>query len=178
MTHLRRAAARDVAAIAAIQRAVRLGAREKAEAARAGFLATDFSETDYARLVAWADHVYVAEGAGGIDAFVLAYTSERIDDEDPVSAATLERLSGPFVYIKQVGVRPEAQRRGLARRLYDHLRAAAGNQPCAAAIVLDPPNEASSAFHRSMGFRRAFDVDSPDGRGRALWCDDPADRLA
>lgn len=172
MSSIRRATQEDVAAIAAIQDAVRLGGPGRA-AVRSGFLASDFTEADYARFVARADHVYVAEGASGIDAFVLAYSSERIDDEDEVSVAILERMGRPFLYIKQVGVRPDAQRRGLAGRLYRHLRAAAGGEVCAAAIVLDPPNEASTAFHRRMGFRCVFDVDSPDGRGRAIWSDAP-----
>lgn len=173
MSAIRRATPADVAAIAAIQDIVRLGERETAEAARAGFLATDFTEADYARLVTWADHVYVVEGPGGLEAFLLAYRGERIGADDVVGTAIRERIKQPFLYIKQVAVRPDAQRQGLARRLYEHLRAVAPGRPFAAAIVIDPPNDASSAFHERLGFRRVFDVASPDGRGRAIWSDAP-----
>lgn len=55
-------------------------------------------------------------------------------------------------YVHLVGVRSAYRRRGLARRLYDHFGEFARGRDCTELkAVTTPGNEASIAFHRSLG---------------------------
>jgi predicted GNAT superfamily acetyltransferase len=60
-----------------------------------------------------------------------------------------------FVYIDRIIVLSSARGRGIARLLYDDLLAAArnaGHDRVVCEVNIDPPNLASEAFHRTMGF--------------------------
>ena len=60
-----------------------------------------------------------------------------------------------FVYVDRVAVTQSARGRGLARRLYEDLMAAAradGHKIVCAEVYFDPPNPQSDAFHEAMGF--------------------------
>jgi predicted GNAT superfamily acetyltransferase len=62
-----------------------------------------------------------------------------------------------FVYVDRVIVAPEARGFGLALHLYDHLfeRARAARiDTVTCEVNLDPPNPASMALHRKLGFLR------------------------
>lgn len=156
---LRPATLDDVEAILALQESTRL--------------VSGFTHADYAEFVKRADHFYVLEAEGRIAAFVLGYSSERIGKAEVVNGRIRERVDRPFVLIKQVAVTRSHARRGLARRLYDRVRVEAAERPRYAAIVLDPPNEASVAFHERLGFRKAFELDAPDGSRRGIWTAPP-----
>jgi uncharacterized protein len=60
-----------------------------------------------------------------------------------------------FLYVDRVVVASHARGRGLARRLYDALIAAAartGHARIVCEVNIDPPNPASDAFHAALGF--------------------------
>jgi predicted GNAT superfamily acetyltransferase len=58
-----------------------------------------------------------------------------------------------FVYVDRIAVHPRAQGRGIGRAFYERVFAAAGAAPVVCEVNLMPPNPASRAFHRRMGFR-------------------------
>jgi predicted GNAT superfamily acetyltransferase len=63
-----------------------------------------------------------------------------------------------FVYIDRIIVSQSARGHGIARRLYDDLLAAAKQADfnlVVCEVNIDPPNPASEAFHKAMGFTKA-----------------------
>jgi hypothetical protein len=66
-----------------------------------------------------------------------------------------------FLYVDRVVVSPEARGRGHARRLYDHLSVLAGSRPLCCEVNIVPPNEASLAFHETLGFESCGEADDP-----------------
>lgn len=74
-----------------------------------------------------------------------------------------------FLYVDRVVVAAEARGQGLGRRLYADVFAAAGPDPVACEVNIDPPNPVSEAFHAAMGFVPVGTA-SRDGRTvRYLW---------
>ncbi|APP76115.1 GNAT family N-acetyltransferase [Xanthomonas vesicatoria] len=72
-----------------------------------------------------------------------------------------------FVYVDRIVIAARAQRRGLAAQLYDDLirSARAAAQPRVVCEVnLRPPNPASLAFHRQLGFVPVGDAVLANGK--------------
>ena len=60
--------------------------------------------------------------------------------------------TAPVAYVKFVGVRRSYQKRGIARRLYEHFVKYAKTQGCKELkAITSPTNKVSIAFHRSIG---------------------------
>jgi GNAT superfamily N-acetyltransferase len=81
-------------------------------------------------------------------------TAYVIKDGDTVAAYLFGFLSQTraAAYVKFVGVRRAYRRRGLARRLYDHLIAYAKTQNCTEIRAITSPTNADSiAFHQALG---------------------------
>lgn len=74
------------------------------------------------------------------------------------------RFSG-FVYIDRVIVAPQAQRRGVASRLYQDLESWARTRAplVACEVNLQPPNPGSLAFHVRRGFRQVGTQQTDNG---------------
>jgi uncharacterized protein len=96
---------------------------------------------------------HVGLSARGRDAFLIAL------DQSAVSASPnfqwFKSRYERFVYIDRVIVAPERRGRGIARKLYQALLAAAaraGHSLVGCEVNLDPPNPASDAFHEALGF--------------------------
>jgi len=93
------------------------------------------------------------EGPGGRDGFLIA-----MDQDAPYQSLNylwFKQRYPRFAYVDRVIVAPEAQGRGVARRLYGELferSRRAGHEMVGAEIVAEPPNVASDAFHASLGF--------------------------
>lgn len=103
-----------------------------------------------ARLVAEA---FIARRAGAADALLLAFDQDA--DYDSVNYLWFRGRFDRFVYVDRVVVADAARGRGLARRLYDDLFAAAraaGHARIVCEVNSDPPNPASDAFHAALGF--------------------------
>jgi uncharacterized protein len=91
--------------------------------------------------------------AGGAEAFLLAVDQ----DADYMSPNFLWfRTRYPrFVYIDRVIVAASQRQKGWGRRFYGGLfeaAAAAGHTVVACEVNSEPPNPASDAFHRALGF--------------------------
>ena len=102
------------------------------------------------RLVAEA---FVARRVGVADALLLAFDQDA--DYDSVNFLWFRERFARFVYVDRVVVADAARGRGLARRLYDDLFAAAraaGHARIVCEVNSDPPNPASDAFHAALGF--------------------------
>jgi predicted GNAT superfamily acetyltransferase len=102
------------------------------------------------RLVAEA---FVARRVGVADALLLAFDQDA--DYDSVNFLWFRERFDRFVYVDRVVVADAARGRGLARRLYDDLFAAAraaGHARIVCEVNSDPPNPASDAFHAARGF--------------------------
>ena len=80
------------------------------------------------------------------------------DERAPMTARTFAGLRNAIhasVDVDRVAVTERARGRGLARRLYEDLIAAAradGHRVVCAEVYFEPPNPQSDAFHEVMGF--------------------------
>lgn len=96
---------------------------------------------------------FVARRVGLADALLLAFDQDA--DYDSVNFLWFRARFDRFVYVDRVVVADAARGRGLARRLYDDLFAAAraaGHARIVCEVNSDPPNPASDAFHAALGF--------------------------
>ncbi len=103
------------------------------------------------QLVASAFH---ARRIGTVDAFLIAFDQDAAYDS-PNFLWFRERYPR-FVYVDRIAVAASARGRGLARRLYEDLFAAAeqaGHGVVTCEVNAEPPNPASDAFHAALGFR-------------------------
>ena len=77
-----------------------------------------------------------------------------------------------FVYIDRIIITEDARGQGLARLMYEDLFAeskAAGHVRVLCEVNIDPPNEGSLAFHRSMKFLALADVVLKGGSKRVRY---------
>ncbi|PZR32472.1 GNAT family N-acetyltransferase [Caulobacter segnis] len=96
---------------------------------------------------------FVARRVGVADALLLAFDQDA--DYDSVNYLWFRDRFDRFVYVDRVVVADAARGRGLARRLYDELFAAAraaGHARIVCEVNSEPPNPASDAFHAALGF--------------------------
>jgi predicted GNAT superfamily acetyltransferase len=107
---------------------------------------------------------HVGLSARGRDAFLIAL------DQDAISASPnfqwFKSRYKKFVYVDRVIVAPKRRGRGVARKLYDDLFAAAvhaGHGLIGCEVNLDPPNPASDAFHEVLGFTEVGRATLPGG---------------
>ena len=94
-----------------------------------------------------------ARTAGVAQALLIAL--DQTADYDNPNFAWLAARYPRFVYIDRIVVATTAQGRGVARQLYAALIAharAQGHTHLVCEINTDPPNPASVAFHRALGF--------------------------
>ncbi|WP_343041823.1 GNAT family N-acetyltransferase [Streptomyces typhae] len=133
-----------------------------------GFLVSAYAETDYRGWLGSAEHFYVAVKGGQLLAFLLAYSSDRVEPDEWLNRRIKTAL-GSFLVIKQICVSREAARTGLASMLYHHVLDQWDESPVIAAVVNDPPNDASAHFHNKLGFRELTRLVPPDGLPRVVW---------
>ncbi|RFA27281.1 hypothetical protein CAI21_14655 [Alkalilimnicola ehrlichii] len=136
---------------------------------RHGFLVSNFSETAYREFIDRADHFYVIDGDKGVEAFILAYSSECIKTDAKVDMAAKAHHPTGFILIKQICVSPSAGGKGYGRTLYDWVREQSGGRAQYAAIVLEPYNAPSIRFHEKLGFHKVLEVVAADGMPRGVW---------
>lgn len=164
-----RAREAHVEAIVALAESRRLsGAEDPLTAGRDGFLVSDYTEHNYRDRLTTAEHFYVALKGGDVIGFLLAYSDERIEPDEWLNHRIKTTL-GSFLVIKQICVAREAARQGVASRLYHHVLEQWNGSPVIAAVVSEPPNEASTLFHRKLGFEELTRLTPPDGRERMVW---------
>jgi predicted GNAT superfamily acetyltransferase len=163
-----RATREHVPRILELARSRSLEGADPAVASRDGFLVSGYTEEVYqARLVS-AEHFYVAVKGTDVLGFLLAYSDEQIEPDEWLNHRIKTTL-GSFLVIKQVCVARDAARQGVASRLYHHVLEQWTSSPVIAAVVSEPPNEASTLFHRKLGFEELTRLRPPDGRLRVVW---------
>jgi hypothetical protein len=106
----------------------------------------------------------------GMRGFLLALDQDAAYDNQNFHwfRARFER----FVYIDRVIIAKDARGQGLARLMYEDLFAsakAAGHVRVVCEVNIDPPNEGSLAFHRSMEFVALADVVLKGGSKRVRY---------
>jgi ribosomal protein S18 acetylase RimI-like enzyme len=101
--------------------------------------------------VHFADSSFAAEEKGELVGFLCGLRSQTFSDE---------------AYVHFVGVDPAQRGRGIARTLYERFFEAVAPRGIVRAVT-SPVNEASVAFHRTIGFEVDRIDESYDGRGEA-----------
>jgi len=115
--------------------------------------AVELSWLEPGRLAHLVAEAFVARRVGVADALLLTF-DQAADYDSPNFLWFRERYDA-FVYVDRIVVADGARGRGLARRLYDDLFAAAraaGHTRIVCEVNSDPPNPASDAFHAVLGF--------------------------
>jgi len=115
--------------------------------------AVELSWLEPERLAHLVAEAFVARRVGVADALLLTF--DQAADYDSPNFLWFRERYGAFVYVDRVVVADGARGRGLARRLYDDLFAAAkaaGHERIVCEVNSDPPNPASDAFHATLGF--------------------------
>lgn len=164
------AARSDLEAIFAIADAWKI---TKVKNLEGGFLVSDFSLEDYRAAFDQGCDFFVARQDNEIVAFLYGYGSDHIPASDVVNGLVKANMYDDFFLIKQICIKQNRQNAGqAASRLYDHVKAF--GTPVAAAIIMDPLNQRSIAFHERKGFKKILEVDAPkdfDGveRVRGIW---------
>ncbi|MEU1803943.1 GNAT family N-acetyltransferase [Streptomyces sp. NPDC019937] len=133
-----------------------------------GFLVSAYTDADYRSRLTTAEHFYVAVKGGQVLAFLLAYSSDRVEPDEWLNRRIKTAL-GDFLVIKQICVAREAARAGIASMLYYHVLDQWNESPVIAAVVNDPPNDASARFHHKLGFQELTRMTPPDGLPRVVW---------
>ncbi|WP_309500430.1 GNAT family N-acetyltransferase [Streptomyces shenzhenensis] len=163
-----RATQEHVPKILELARSRSLQGADPAAASQEGFLVSEYTEEVYRAQVVRAEHFYVAVKGSDVLAFLLAYSDERIEQDEWLNRRIKTTL-GSFLVIKQVCVARDAARQGVASLLYHHVLEQWTSSPVIAAVVSEPPNQASTRFHRKLGFEELTRLRPPDGRLRTVW---------
>jgi len=125
---------------------------------------------ELSRLLALSGFHRVARKNGTVIGYMFSFPSESFyDGEEFVFFHQLARA--PFVYVDQLGISPEHQRRGIGQLFYSTLRHEAshvGAQSICCEVNLAPPNPASLNFHYQLGFVEIASLHVTDGRTVAL----------
>lgn len=115
--------------------------------------AVELSLLDSAGLERLVGAAFVARRVGLADALLITFDQDA--DYDSPNFLWFRDRYERFVYVDRVVTAEAARGRGLARALYGDLIAqarAAGHQLIVCEVNADPPNPASEAFHRGLGF--------------------------
>jgi len=107
------------------------------------------------KLAALIRGAFWARRIGGVEAFILAFDQDS--DYRGENFLWFKARYARFVYVDRIVVAAGARGRGLARRLYEDVFAAAvqARQSLVVCEVnTEPPNAESDAFHASFGFEQ------------------------
>ncbi|MEO7351102.1 MAG: GNAT family N-acetyltransferase [Marmoricola sp.] len=121
-------------------------------------LLAPMDETRLIALLGVAGSAEVIDVDGGFAGFVLTFAAGSAYDGENFAWFT-ERYED-FCYLDRVVIHADFRRRGLGSMVYDELESSCGKPVFALEVNLDPPNEASLAFHRARGFAEVGQRDS------------------
>lgn len=113
-------------------------------------LLSPMDEAQLVTLQAEADTAHVIDVEGTFAGFVLTFAAGSAYDGE--NFAWFTDLLDDFCYLDRVVIHEDFRRRGLGTQVYDELESSCGRPVFALEVNLDPPNEASLAFHRARGY--------------------------
>lgn len=121
-----------------------------------------------ARLRGWTDRADIIVCDGQTAGFVLVFGPGTAYDSANYRWFS-QRYSDGFAYLDRIVVDDRFRRRGLASAVYDQVEeaAAAAYGRLVLEVNLEPPNEASLAFHRGRGYQEVGTL-GPDGHRVSL----------
>ena len=124
-----------------------------------GFLASkDLSEETYNKIINNYDYCYVCESENKVIGFLIASSIDLIDKASEIYPFLLKKSSlNNFIYIFQIGVDINFQRKGIGKMLYNKLFDDAKSNGLMVITSKNPFNKASREFHLKLGFK---DVDT------------------
>jgi predicted GNAT superfamily acetyltransferase len=124
---------------------------------------------EVAAIAAGAIRCWIAEVAGAVGGYLVAYASG--DAYDGEEFGWFRGRYPAFLYVDQVAVAAGGRRTGVGSALYrvamEHARAG-GLTALTCEVNLEPPNPVSLGFHRALGFREVGVLRTADGRTVAL----------
>jgi len=165
---IRKARVADAATVYGIAMQYDLNAEEVQESLSKGFLVSAYSKKEYAGFAEDSNFFYLFEIDAGAIAFLLAFSGHS-PHIGPFRETFFEAAGDDFVLIKQVCVDRRYQRGGYGSALYRKVLSDARDRAVAAAIVLQPYNDASVRFHEKLGFRKTIEFTPQDSMRRGLW---------
>jgi len=115
--------------------------------------AAELSLLDARRLSHLIGQAFYARRIGALDAFMIAF--DETADYDSPNFLWFRARYPRFAYVDRIAVAKAARGRGLARKLYEDMFAAAraaGHALAVCEVNAEPPNPASDAFHAALGF--------------------------
>ena len=166
---IKNANSRHIPQIFSLARTYQLKRMPPKQSKKLGFLVSDFKKKDYQSFLSYCNYFYVLLEQENVLGFLLAYSSDRIQKNEWLNLQIKFEHPEPFVLIKQICIRPDQVGRGLGKLLYKHLFEQASEEKFFAAIVLQPPNHSSIAFHEKLGFKKLFETTPPDFISRGVW---------
>lgn len=107
----------------------------------------------------------VAEVDGELAGFLIALTPDA--PYGSVHFGWFRDRYDRFLYVDRIAIDAPFHRRGLGQRFYAELAAIAaseGHERVTAEVNIEPPNDASLAFHRTLGFTDVGTQDASDGK--------------
>jgi len=110
------------------------------------------------------ENSFMACRVGAADAFVIAHDQDA--DHDSLNYLWFRQRFPRFVYIDRIVVDPRRRGLGLARTLYEAVFAKAveaAHDRVVCEVNIRPPNDASHAFHRMLGFEAVDSAVLPGG---------------
>jgi len=99
-------------------------------------------------------HLVAVDRTGAVVGYLMSFPRESAYDDTEI-AELRRRLTEPFFYICQIAIAPEYRRQRIGRAFYAEVENAARRQGVGVLccdVNIDPPNHASLAFHRRLGF--------------------------
>lgn len=104
------------------------------------------------QLLSWSDTGSIITHDGADAGFVLTFAAGTAYDS--TNYRWFSERHHEFLYLDRIVIDPSVRRAGVASRVYDEVeaRAAELGPVLCLEVNVDPPNEASLAFHRARGF--------------------------
>jgi len=160
---IRRAKTKDSKRIIEIIKSIHFNNNENNK--KNGFLATkDLSEKTYQEKINNYDYCYVYEIDNKIVGFLIASSSELMKKTNEIYPFLSKvNSSKDFIYIFQIGIISDYQRKGIARLLYNQLFKDAKINNLTVISSKNPFNQASRKFHLKLGFKDAGTFKWSDG---------------
>ncbi len=115
-------------------------------------LLSPMDEVRLGQLRTWTHRADVIDVRGQVAGFVLTF-GPGTEYDSANYAWFAERFADRFCYLDRIVIAPSYRRRGLGRFVYDQLEAAAA--PWGRMVLevnVQPPNDASLAFHTGRGY--------------------------